>query len=132
MATILPFNQIKIGNTVVASPALFVAGSGSVTLNGEDQGVTTADGLVHNIRSALTVEASAELKGDQTALDTAYPATGGTGATAPALPQTIKLQYQGPSPAAAVDIATIEGIISVEHDFGSSKSSVSIKGSLPA
>ena len=125
MASILPFNQIVAGSTTITK-ADFVFGSGSAKFSGEDSAVTAANGLIHNFRSAEMIDASAELRGDQTAIDTGHP---GTGAFAPVTAQVIKLQYQ-PAVGAAVDIAEINGTLSIEYDFSSGKSSCAIKGSV--
>ncbi len=66
----LPFDNAVFGSTAVPATA-FVHGSGSISLKGEDTATTTADGRIHNDRIAENYEASCELYGDQTSLDSA-------------------------------------------------------------
>lgn len=73
MACTFPFNQVKRGSAVLIPPAAFVYGSGSISVKGDDSAVTTADGLIHNYRNAITPEASCEARGDYRSLDTAAP-----------------------------------------------------------
>ena len=70
MAPVLPFDNASFGSTTVTA-ALFVNGSGTITLKGEDTATTTADNRIHNDRIAENFEASCELFGDQTSLDSA-------------------------------------------------------------
>ena len=123
MATVLPFNKIILDNVVIAGPDDFIYGSGRLTLKGEDSAVTTADGKIHNYRSALSPEASVELRGNKCAKATGqtekWPTAGGA----------IKLQLASSlSDASPVDVAEFNGIISVEYDAEQNKSTVSITG----
>ncbi len=68
--SVLPFDNAVIGSTPVPAAA-FVHGSGTITLKGEDTATTTADNRIHNDRIAENFEASCELYGDQTSLDSA-------------------------------------------------------------
>ena len=91
MASVLPFNQILVDGVEVAGPEDFVYGSGELTLSGEDSAVTTADGMIHNCRTALTPSASCELLGDKRSKETAAPSTFSTGQTWPAVGGTVAL-----------------------------------------
>jgi hypothetical protein len=63
MASVLPIDSFP----GVAASA-FVAGSGSLKLDGDDSKVVTADGKVYQFRKAVNVEASCEAKGDFSSL----------------------------------------------------------------
>ena len=128
MSLVLPFNQIKIGSSIVAGPDAFAYGSGNYSRKGEDSAVTTADARIHNMRSAQTHDGSCELRGDQTAIDTGYP---GTSAPWPVLGGTITLQLVATRGAEGVDVAVINnGIISCEYDTKSGTTKVQIKGTV--
>ncbi len=129
MSCILPFNQIKSGSTVIASPADFVYGTGRLELKGEDSAVTTADGLIHNYRSAVTYSGSCEVRGDKRlALDTGAPASL-SGQTWPTLETPLTLEYVSARSAEPVTVKTFGGLISVEYDSDLNKSTVTITGS---
>lgn len=66
MASILPFNYIKTVSGSEVEADEFVAGRGTLTLNGTDTVVTTADGQMHNVRMALEGSAVALAFGDKT------------------------------------------------------------------
>ena len=68
MASVLPFDNAVFGGVAVGADE-FVHGSGSITLKGEDSAVTCADGRIHNDRIAENFEASCELYGDRTDLN---------------------------------------------------------------
>ncbi len=68
MATILPFNNVVIG-TLTVPVGEMVRGSGQITVTGEDQVVTTADGLMHYRRNAVEREAEFKCYGNYTALN---------------------------------------------------------------
>jgi hypothetical protein len=125
MASVFPFNQIKKGGTVVAGPEAFIYGSGAVNYNGEDSANTTADGVIHNYRAALTPTANAELKGDYRHLDSAYP---GNGKPWPELSKKLAFQQLDSRGATPVDVAEFDGIISVEYDAETNRSSLSMTG----
>lgn len=125
MASVLPFNQISVGATVVASPADFIYGSGTLSLVGEDSANTTADGLIHNYRSALTPSGNAEMRGDKRSVDTAYPAEGNTW---PALSGPLTLSLVATRGAEPVVVKTFEGIIAVEYDGETNRSALTISG----
>ena len=125
MASVFPFNQIKKGNSVVAGPETFIYGSGGVTFAGEDSANTTADGIIHNFRAALTPTANAELKGDHRSLDSAYP---GDDQPWPELSDKLILQLVDSRGASPVDVAEFDGIISVEYDAETNRSSLNITG----
>ena len=130
MSCVLPFNQISVGLSVIASPADFIYGTGELTLNGDDSAVTTADGQIHNYRSALTPGASCEVRGDKRlALDTAAPASS-SGQTWPALASTLTLEYVSARSAEAVTVKQFDGLISVEYDTQQNKSTITITGSI--
>jgi len=126
MACVLPFNNIVIGATTIG-PDAFVYGSGQLQLAGQDSAVTTADGMIHNFRSSLTPSSSFELRGDQRAKDTGAPGTW-SGQTWASLPGTITLGYVASRGATATTVKSFTGIISVEYDSSTNKSSVQISG----
>lgn len=123
MATVLPFNQIKIGSTVVAGPDDFIYGTGRLSLKGDDNAVTTADGKIHNYRAALHPEASCELRGDKR-----NKASGQTEKW-PTMSGPIELGLVATKGATATAVHTFDGIISVEYDGENHKSTVNISGS---
>ena len=125
MASVLPFNSIKVGESEVAAPSAFIYGSGTLTLNGEDSANTTADGLIHNYRAALTPNATCEVKGDLRSIDTAHPADAQPW---PAMAGSITLQLTATRGGEAVTVKEFEGIISVEYDSQTNRSSVTITG----
>lgn len=125
MASVLPFNSIKVGASEVAGPAAFIYGSGTLTLNGEDSANTTADGLIHNYRAALTPNATCEVKGDLRSIDTAHPAGNQPW---PAMASAITLQQLSTRDGEATTVKAFEGIISVEYDSQTNRSSVTITG----
>jgi hypothetical protein len=129
MSSILPFNQIKSGSSVIASPADFVYGTGRLELKGEDNAVTTADGLIHNYRSAVAYSGSCEVRGDKRlALDTAAPATS-SGQTWPSLETSLTFEYVSSRTADPVTVLSFSGLISVEYDSDLNKSTINITGS---
>ena len=126
MSVMLPFNQISIEGTPIAEPADFAYGAGKYSKAGADSAVTTADGRIHNFRSAQSIEASCELLGDMTAHDTGYP---GTAAPWPTLPVTVLLERMKTAGDESPDeISEFEGILSMDYDSQSNKTSVTIKG----
>jgi hypothetical protein len=125
MASVLPFNSIKVGASEVAGPDAFIYGSGKLTLNGEDSANTTADGLIHNYRAALTPNATAEVKGDLRSIDTAHPAALQPW---PAMAGSITLQLTDTRGGTPATVKAFEGIISVEYDSQTNRSSVTITG----
>jgi hypothetical protein len=110
MASVLPFDNAVFGSTPV-SASEFVHGSGSITLKGEDTNTTTADGRIHNDRIAENFEASCELRGDKTSLDS--PA--GTGE-----PIVFK--------AGTGTVLSGNGIVSAEYSKEKNTTSLSING----
>lgn len=74
MASILPFNRVKLGSATIIDTDDFVYGSGAVVLRGNDQRVTTADGKIHNVRQWINAEASCEVFDDKESLSTAQTA----------------------------------------------------------
>lgn len=125
MASVLPFNSIKVGASEVAGPSAFIYGSGTLTLNGEDSANTTADGLIHNYRAALTPNATCEVKGDLRSIDTAHPAADQPW---PAMAEAITLQLLSTRDGEATTVKAFEGIISVEYDSQTNRSSLTITG----
>lgn len=123
MASVLPFNQIKIGSTVVAGPSNFIYGTGKLTLKGDDNAVTTADGKIHNYRVALHPEGNVEVRGDKRSYDT------GQTEKWPTLSSSIELGYVAAKGETATVVKTFSGIISVEYDGENNKSTISINGS---
>jgi hypothetical protein len=122
MATVLPFNQIKVGSTVVAGPDDFIYGTGRCSLKGDDNAVTTADGKIHNYRSSLHPEASVEVRGDKRA-----KATGQTEKW-PTASGPIELGLVASRGGTATAVHTFDGIISVEYDGENNKSTLNISG----
>lgn len=127
MATRLPFNQILLDGAVVAGPEDFVYGTGSLLLAGQDSAVTTADGMIHNYRSALTPSASCNLRGDKRLKDSGAPGDWDE-QTWPAMSGTVKLQYVPARGETATDVAEFSGLIGVEYDSSNNQSSVNIAG----
>lgn len=126
MASVFPFNNIKIGGVQVVGPEDFIYGSGNLTLAGQDAANTTADGLIHNFRSALTPSATAEVKGDKRSLDSGHP---GDAQPWPELGKSLSLGLVSARDGEPVEIKTIENaIISVEYDSESNRSSLTISG----
>ncbi len=123
----LPFNQITVDDVVVASPSDFIYGTGTLQLTGQDSAVTTADGRIHNYRSALTPSASCEFKGDARQKDTGAPASW-DGQTWPSLSGVVKLEYVASRGASPVTIRQFPGLVSCEYDSGQNKTSASISG----
>lgn len=127
MASVLPFNHIKIDNVEVAGPDAFVHGTGRLTARGEDSAQTTADGLIHNYRNAVQYEAACELKGNFMAKETASPATL-DGQGWPQLAGTVSLGYVSARAGVPAELAGFQGIITVEYDSENDKSTVTISG----
>lgn len=127
MACRLPFNQITFNGALLAGPADFVYGTGTLNLKGEDQAVTTADGAIHNYRSALTPDASCELRGDKRLSATGAPSTW-LGKTWPSVAGAVKLEYVASRGAAAETVKEFTGILSAEFDSSTNKTSVNITG----
>ena len=134
MACVLPFNAIEVGGTSsvgsgteIAGPDEFEYGSGSLELAGDDTAITTADGRIHNYRSAMTPSASCSLRGDKRANETAYAS--GDNATWPSPPQLVKLLYYASRTATAIVVKSFQAIIGVEYDTQANRSSVTINGS---
>lgn len=125
MASILPFNSIKVGDTEVAGPDKFIYGSGRLTLAGEDAANTTADGQIHNFRSALIPSANCDVKGDMRSIDTASP---GSGQTWPAMAAGLALGLIAARGGEAVAVKAFDGIIAVEYDSQTNRSSLAITG----
>lgn len=125
MASVLPFNSIKVGASEVAGPDAFIYGSGKLTLNGEDSANTTADGLIHNYRAALTPNATAEVKGDLRSIDTAHP---DDAQSWPAMAGSITLGLVSARDGEAVPVKAFDGIISVEYDSQTNRSSLTVTG----
>ena len=127
MACVLPFNHLAVDDVIIASPADFVYGSGTLNLTGQDSAVTTADGQIHNYRSSLTPEASCEVRGDVRNRDTGSPTTW-DGQTWPTLSGKVTLSLVSSRNANPVPIKTFAGMISVQFDSATNKSSLSISG----
>jgi hypothetical protein len=127
MATKLPFNQIQVGGAVLIDPSEFIYGSGRYTQNGEDSAVTTADAYIHNHRAAVTRDAACEVFGDFRTSDTGYPVAG-TGAPWPVGADAIQLDLIATSGVTGIAMGTMSGIISVEWDEETNKSTIAIKG----
>ena len=122
MATVLPFNSITVGGTQVAGPDDFVYGSGRITLKGDDGAVTTADGKIHNYRTALHPEGSCELRGDKRDKGT------GKADKWPSSCSHIVLGHVSERGGTAVAVHEFDGVISVEYDAEAHKSTLSISG----
>lgn len=122
MATVLPFNQIKIGSTVVAGPADFIYGTGRLTLKGDDNAVTTADGKIHNYRASLHPEGSCEVRGDKRAKST------GQTEKWPTACGSVELGLVAAKGGTAAAVHTFDGIISIEYDGENNKSTITISG----
>ena len=127
MASVLPFNHIKIDNVEVAGPDAFVHGTGRLTARGEDSAQTTADGLIHNYRNAVQYEAACELKGNFMDKETASPATL-DGQGWPQLAGTVSIGYVSARAGEPAELAGFSGIITVEYDSENDKSTVTISG----
>ena len=127
MASVLPFNHIKIDNVEVAGPDAFVHGTGRLTARGEDSAQTTADGLIHNYRNAVQYEAACELKGNFMSKETASPATL-DGQGWPQLAGTVSIGYVSARAGEPAELAGFQGIITVEYDSENDKSTVTISG----
>ena len=127
MACQLPFNQITIGGTLVAGPDDFIYGTGQLQLQGQDSAVTTADGRIHNYRSALTPTASCEFRGDARARETGAP-DGWDGQTWPTLSGLVKLEYVASRGAAPTTVRQFQGIVSGEYDSNENKTTMNING----
>jgi len=123
MATVLPFNQIKIGSAVVAGPEDFIYGTGRLSLKGDDNAVTTADGKIHNYRASLHPESSCEVRGDK------RDKSSGQTEKWPTMCGTIELGLVATKGATATVVHTFDGIISVEYDGENNKSTINISGS---
>ena len=127
MASVLPFNHIKVATVEVAGPLAFVYGTGRLTIRGEDSAQTTADGLIHNYRNSLQYEAACELKGNFMAKETASPTTV-SGQGWPQLSATVSLGYVSARDAEVVEVKSFSAIITVEYDTENDKSTVTISG----
>lgn len=127
MASVLPFNHIKIDTVEVAGPDAFVHGTGRLTVRGEDSALTTSDGLIHNYRNAEQYEAACELKGNFMAKETASPATL-DGQGWPQLAGTVSLGYVSARAGEPAELKAFAGIITVEYDSENDKSTVTISG----
>lgn len=127
MACVLPFNQISIDDTVVAGPEDFIYGSGQLQLTGQDSAFTTADGRIHNYRSALTPSASCEFRGDARNKDTGAPASW-SGQTWPSLSGVVKLELIATRGAPATLVRQFQGLVSCEYDSNANKTSAQISG----
>ena len=135
MGCTFPFNVVKKGAagttfanaTQIVGPEDFIYGTGTINIKGDDSAVTTADGLIHNYRNALTPDAQCDVRGDKRSLDTAAPdATDDT--VWPAIGEKLFLGYQATRGGTVTEIASFQGIISVEYDTKENKSSISIQG----
>lgn len=127
MASILPFNNITVGGVQVAGPDAFVYGTGRVKIGGEDNAVSTADGLIHNNRNSVTYEGACELKGNFMAKETASPATL-TGQGWPSLSAAVVLGYVSAREGEAAAVATFDAVLTIEYDSETDKSTVTITG----
>jgi len=127
MVSVLPFNHIKLDGVEVAGPDAFVHGTGRLTARGEDSAVTTADGQIHNFRSAMQYEAAAEIKGNAMPKETASPATL-DGQGWPQLAGTVSLGYVATRGGEPTELKSFSGIITVEYDSETDKSTLSIAG----
>lgn len=128
MACVLPFNAIEVNGTVIAGPADFEYGSGSLELAGDDTAITTADGRIHNYRSSMTPSASCALRGDKRSAETAYAS--GANATWPSPPQSVKLYlYDSLNDSTPTEIWSGNGVVSIEYDTQANRSSVTITAS---
>lgn len=128
MASVFPFNYIAVGGVKVAGPEDFIYGSGTITMTGEDSANTTADGLIHNFRSALTPSAVAELKGDKRSVDTGHPEDDQPW---PVMAGTILLGLVEERDDEPVEVKSFDGIISVEYDSDTNRSSLTMTGNEP-
>ena len=126
MATVLPFNSISVGGTQIAGPDDFIYGSGRLSLKGEDSAVTTADGKIHNFRSALSPEGSCELRGDKRSVGT------GESTKWPTMGTTVTFGYVASRGASATTVYECSAILSPEYDAEQNKTTVSIKGDDPS
>jgi hypothetical protein len=127
MASVLPFNNIKIGGVQVAGPDEFSYGTGRVTKRGEDNALSTADGLIHNFRTAVQYEGSCELKGSFLEKETASPASL-DGQGWPQLAAQVELGYVSARGGEAAAVAAFPAIIAVEYDSENDKSTVTFAG----
>ena len=126
MASVFPFNQIEIDDSVVIGPDAFIYGSGEFVMAGEDSFETTADGLIHHYRAAMTPTASAEVRGHRRDFDTAYPADEQPW---PAKSGKIKISHVAERGGAATKIAEFDGIVGGEYDSMTNKTTLNITGS---
>ncbi len=110
MASILPFDNATI-NSVDIAASEFVNSSGTLTEQGSDKSVTTADGRIHNIRESINSQAQFECYGDQTSLDSGT----GTGVTC-ALKD------------GETTIKTMTGVVTATYNAGNNSTSISITG----
>lgn len=127
MACRLPFNQITIDGTKVAGPEDFIYGTGTLTLTGQDSAVTTADGMIHNYRAALTPSANCEFRGDARAKETGAPATWDA-QTWPTLSGAVKLEYVPARGQEATTVREFQGLIAGEYDSNQNKTTINING----
>lgn len=104
MASVLPIDSFP----GVAASA-FVAGSGTIKLDGDDQKVVTADGKVYWYRKAINVEATCEAKGDLSSL--------GAGTGTPHLEAEISAGGQ-----------TFQGLTSAEYNDDKETTTITCKG----
>lgn len=106
----LSFNKAVINGASVLQGD-FVSGSGSLSVKGSDKSVTTADGSIHHIRSALSKEASFEAFGDWTSLSSSC------GLSVPVA------LYSG-----ATLLASFNAIVSASYNSSSRTTSISLQG----
>lgn len=125
MASVLPFNNIKVGGVKIAGPEDFIYGSGRLSLTGEDAANTTADGIIHNYRSALTMSSNFDLRGDKRSVDSGHP---GDAQPWPSLGGTISVGLVAARGDEPVEIDSFDGIISVEYDSQTNRSTCTITG----
>lgn len=128
MANVFPFNYIAVNGAKVVGPEDFIYGSGTLNLTGEDSSNTTADGLIHHYRSALTPSATAELRGNKVSVDTGHP---GDDQPWPVLSGSLTVglvEARGDEP---IVLKTFEGIIGGEYDSDTNRTSINITGNEP-
>ena len=127
MPSVLPFNSLTIATVEAAGPDKFVYGTGRLSIRGEDNAVSTADGLIHNYRNAIQYEGACEVKGNIMPKETASPVTL-TGQGWPQLAAAVVLGYVSVRAGEAAAVATFDAIITVEYDSETDKSTLTITG----
>jgi len=127
MASLFPFNHIKINDVEIAGPDRFIYGTGRMTVNGEDSALTTADGLIHNYRNAVQHEGACEIRGNFMDQETAAPVTL-NGQGWPQLSATVTLGHVSTRGGEPAVLKSFDGIVTVEYDSENDKSTVTISG----